>query len=84
MTRRGFNYLVGHRFYQTEIILKLACVFFFDNDKITFNIFVLVLYDPSVSVSFSQNTPQKSIFVTAEACVLVFCLLSVDIKRQMF
>ena len=62
VTRRGFNPLVGHRFFSNRDHIK-SCVFsflFFDYDKITFNIFVLVIdlirgYQVSFSVKTRQN-----------------------------
>ena len=60
--RPGFNSLVGHRFYHTNILLNLA-MFIFHYDKIVYNIFCLTLYMiRGYQVSFSVETSQKSAF----------------------
>ena len=64
MTKPEFNYLVAIVFAQTEIILNLAYLIFFDYDKITFNIFILVLdMITGYQVSFPVKTTQKLIFL---------------------
>ena len=60
--RPGFNYLLGHRFYHTNILLNLA-IFIFHYDKIVYNIFYLTLYMiRGYHVSFSVKASLKAAF----------------------
>ena len=60
--RPGFNSVVGHCFYYTNILLNLA-IFIFHYAKVVYNIFCLTLYMiRGYQVSFSVKTSQKSPF----------------------
>ena len=80
--RPGFSSLVGHRFYQTKIILNLAYQFFFDYDKIVYNILCLTLdMIRGYEVSFSVKTTPKSAFQDLKLARQYF-LLPLEILRQ--
>ena len=79
--RPGFNSLVGHRYYRTNILLNLE-ILIFHYDKIVYNIFLFdTRYDQRVSGFILCKDVPKISFLRPQAIELVFFLLPLKIFK---
>ena len=80
--RPGFNYLLAHHFYQTNIILNLAYLLFFRLRQNCFEYFMFdTRYDQRVSGFILSEDATKSTFLTLWASALLFLGVRIETFR---